>query len=77
MCLATGLAPKCHFVPELPNGSPEIPKVGTLTTLGAHNFVQTFDWDEVWRKVVAFVKSFPMVCFTSLARKEIGAIPNF
>jgi hypothetical protein len=29
---------KCHFVPGLPSESPEIPKVGTSTTLGAHNF---------------------------------------
>jgi hypothetical protein len=34
-----GPAPKCHFVPGLPNGSPEISKVGTPVTLGAHNFV--------------------------------------
>ncbi len=37
-----GLAPKCHFVPELPNGSPKIPKIpkiGTPMTLEAHNFV--------------------------------------
>jgi hypothetical protein len=34
-----GIAPKCHFVLGLPNGSPEIPKVGTLVTLGAHNSV--------------------------------------
>ncbi len=33
-----GLAPKCHFVPKLPSGGPKIPKVGTLATLGAHNF---------------------------------------
>ncbi len=39
VCLAMGLAPKCHFVPGLPNGSPEIPKVGTLVTLGVHNYV--------------------------------------
>jgi len=26
--LAIGPAPKCHFVPGLPSGSPEIPKVG-------------------------------------------------
>jgi len=31
--------PKCHFVLGLPNGSPEIPIVGTPATLGAHNFV--------------------------------------
>jgi hypothetical protein len=30
---------KWHFVLGLPNESPEIPKVGTPTTLGPHNFV--------------------------------------
>jgi hypothetical protein len=30
---------KWHFVPGLPNGSPEIPIVGTPATLGPHNFV--------------------------------------
>ncbi len=39
LCLAMGPTPKCHFVPGLPSGSPEIPKVGTFVTLGAHNFV--------------------------------------
>ncbi len=34
-----GPAPKCHFVPRLPNGCPKIPKVGIPATLGAHNFV--------------------------------------
>ncbi len=39
MCLTTRPTPKCHFVSGLPSGSPEIPKVGTSMTLGAHNFV--------------------------------------
>ncbi len=39
LCLTTKLAPKCHFVSGLPSGSLEIPKVGILATLGAHNFV--------------------------------------
>jgi len=34
-----GPAPKCHFVQGFPSGSLEIPKVGTPTTLRAHNFV--------------------------------------
>jgi len=34
-----GLAPKCHFVPTLPSGSPEIPKIRILAILEAHNFV--------------------------------------
>jgi hypothetical protein len=37
LCLATGPTPKCHFVLELPNGSPKIP-TRTPATLGAHNF---------------------------------------
>jgi hypothetical protein len=37
--LAMGLTPKRHFVLGLLNESPEIPKVQTLATLGAHNFV--------------------------------------
>jgi hypothetical protein len=39
LCLATGLAPKYHFVMGLPSGSPKIPKNGTLATLEVHNFV--------------------------------------
>jgi hypothetical protein len=33
-----GTSTQCHFVLGLPNGSPEIPKIRTLATLGAHNF---------------------------------------
>ncbi len=39
LCMARGSSPRCHFVPRLPSGSPEILKVGTFATLGAHNFV--------------------------------------
>ncbi len=35
--------PKCHFVPGLPSEAPEIPKVGTPTTLGPIIRVQTYD----------------------------------
>jgi len=34
MCLSMRPTSKWHFVPRLPNGSPEITKVGTLTILG-------------------------------------------
>jgi hypothetical protein len=37
--MATGLAPKCHFVSRLPIRSPEIHKIETPSILGAHNFV--------------------------------------
>ncbi len=36
--LTMGPAPKCHFVEGFQSGSLKIPKVGTLATLGAHNF---------------------------------------
>jgi hypothetical protein len=39
LCLAMGPTRKCHFVSGLPSWSREIPKIGTLTTLEAHNFV--------------------------------------
>jgi hypothetical protein len=39
LCLAMGLAPKCHFVPGLQNESPEISIIGTIATLETHNFV--------------------------------------
>jgi hypothetical protein len=36
--LSTGAISKWLFVPGLPSGSPEIPTIRTLITLGAHNF---------------------------------------
>jgi len=33
-----GPAPRCHFVPRLPNGSPKIPTTRIPATLRAHNF---------------------------------------
>ncbi len=39
LCLATRPAPKCLFVLRLPSESPEIPKIGILATLEAHNFL--------------------------------------
>jgi hypothetical protein len=39
--------------------------------------VQTFDGDEISSKVVAFVKSFSMVCGTPPAHKEIGRFLTF
>ncbi len=38
LCMATRPAPKCHFVPGFPSGSPEILKIGTFANLEAHNF---------------------------------------
>ncbi len=39
LCFSTSPTSKWHFVPRLPNESLEIPKVGTFTTLGPHNFM--------------------------------------
>jgi hypothetical protein len=39
LCLATGPAPKCHFVSGLPSESLEIPKIGAPTILQSHNFL--------------------------------------
>jgi hypothetical protein len=39
LCMATRLTPKCYFLPGLPLGSLEIPKIGILAILEAHNFV--------------------------------------
>ncbi len=39
LCLATGPTPKRHFVSGFPSWSLEIPKIGTLVILVAHNFV--------------------------------------
>jgi hypothetical protein len=39
--------------------------------------VTTFDWGEVWSKVVSFVKSFLTVCGTPPSHKEVRVIPDF
>jgi hypothetical protein len=40
-------------------------------------FIQTSNWDEVWRKLVAFLESFPTMCCTSLAHTRVESILNF
>jgi len=76
--MATEPMPKCHFVPELPSGSLKIFKFGIHVTLEAHNFVcRPLIWGDVLKKVVALVKSFPMVCGLSPTCKEIMAIFDF
>jgi hypothetical protein len=71
-----GPAPKCHFVARLPSGNPEILKIGTLTTLEAHNFMCKTPI-EVRSKVVAFVESFQIICASPPIHKEIKAIFDF
>jgi len=74
LCLTTGPAPKCHFVLGLSSESLEIPKVGTPVTLGAHNFVCRPSIEVRSKEKISLVESFPKVCGTPPARKEIGAI---
>jgi hypothetical protein len=38
---------------------------------------QASDWDEVWSKLVALLKSFPTVYRTSSTHTGIGSIPDF
>jgi len=63
------------FCPRIPSGSLEILKIKIPTTLGANNFVCRPPIE--MGKVVAFIESFPMVCGTSPACKEIEAIFGF
>jgi hypothetical protein len=66
------------FCLGLLSGSPVIPKIGTPAILKAHNVVcRPLIEVRSEKKVVTLVKSFPTVCGTSPARKEIGAILDF
>jgi len=38
---------------------------------------QTSDRDEVWSKLITFLKSFPTVCYTPSTHTGIGSIPDF
>jgi hypothetical protein len=59
-------------------GSLEIPEFGTSITLEAHNFVcRPLIEVKSIKKFVALVESFPTVCGTPPACKEIRAIPDF
>jgi hypothetical protein len=72
-----GQHPNDIFLSGLPSGSFEIPKVGTLVTLGAHNIVCKPPIKVRFKENVALIEGFPMVCDTRLARKENGVITNF
>ncbi len=63
------------FCLKTPKWEFEIPKVGTLTTLGAHNFMYRPPI-EMRFPTVTLVESFPTVCDTPPAHKEIGAISD-
>jgi hypothetical protein len=76
--LATRPTPKCHFVPGLPSGNLEIPKIRTLKTLEAHNFACKPPIEMRSKaKLYPLLRVFPTICCTSPACKEIGAIIDF
>ncbi len=78
LCLATGPASKCHFVPVLPNGSPKIPITSTSATLGAHNFAcKPLIEVRSKAKLQPLSRKNPTICDTQPAHKEIGTILNF
>jgi hypothetical protein len=78
MCMATGLAPKCHFVPRLPSGSLEIPKIGTPTTLGGHNFVcKTPIEMRSKSKLYPSSKAFQRYVARYLHARKSGRLPTF
>jgi len=76
--LGYGANAKCDFVPRLLSGGSEIPKIETLATLAAYNFVCKPPIElRKKNKVVAFIKSFPIVCGTPPKHKEIRVIVDF
>ncbi len=72
-----GPAPKCHFVSGLPNGNPEIRKVKTPTTLGAHNFMCKPPIEMKSKaKLYPLSKDFQLCCMPPKSKK-IEVIPDF
>jgi hypothetical protein len=76
--LSMGATSKWHFVPRLPNGSLEIPRVETLMTLGFHNFVckppiaMRFE-----AKLYPSLRAFQQYVASHLNARKSGSIPDF
>ncbi len=78
LCLATRPAPKCHFVPRLQNGSFEIPKIRTSTTLEAHNFVCRPPIEERFEaKLQPSSRTFQRYVTHHLHTRKSGRFPTF
>ncbi len=57
-----GSAPKYNFSWDSQVRYPQNLETNFFVSLEAHNFLQTFDWDGVERKIVALIESFPKIC---------------
>ncbi len=78
LCLFTRPTSKWHFVPGLPNGSPEIPKVGIPTTLGLHNFVRRLPTEMRFKeKLYPSSKAFQRYVACHLHARKSGRFPTF
>ncbi len=56
---------------------PKLPKLNSYDFGAPQLCVKTFDRDKTCKNFVALVGSFPKVCGTPPACKEIGSIPDF
>jgi hypothetical protein len=63
--------------PDSQVGLPKFPKLGLPQLWRPIILHQNSDWSEVWSKVVVLVESFPTICRTPLACKEVKVIPDF
>jgi hypothetical protein len=69
---------KWHFVSGLTNGSFEIPRIGTLATLGTHNFVcRPLIAMRSQKKVIALIKSFEQYVAHQLNMRKLGRFLTF
>jgi hypothetical protein len=65
------------FCPEIPKEeSRNCPGLDSWDFTQLELFAQTFDWDEVWSKLVALLESFTMVCCTWHASTGVESIPS-
>jgi hypothetical protein len=69
-----GTSIKMSFFLGLPSGSPEIPKLGTLMSLGVYNFLYK-PLIEMRSEAKLSTSSRAFQCYVT--RKEIRAIPDF
>ncbi len=78
LCLATGPAPKYHFVPRLPSGSLEILKIGILTILETHNLVfRPLIEMKFKAKLQPLSKAFQRYVACHLHTRKSGQFPTF
>jgi len=78
MCCSAAPASKLVFIPATPKEeSRNCPNLDSRDFGNSWLPTQTSDWDEVWSKLVALLKSFSMVCRIRPAHTGIGSNPDF